>query len=143
MKCRTINLLTGIALLVILVILALPGCANPGQPKLEQPFYLPVGSSVKIAGQKLSLRFDEVTSDSRCPINTVCISDGEAACALTIDDGTVNTVTLTVPGVTTWDYSEYMFKKYRLAFKLSPYPKSGERIAQSDYRLYMTVSIPK
>lgn len=139
MKSRVIQLLLGIA---VLALPALPGCADSGQPELEQPFYLPVGSTVKISGQKLTLRFDEVTNDSRCPSNANCDLDGEAKCAVTIDDGTLTPITLTVPGLA-WDYTEYNFKKYRLAFKLDPYPRAGEQIKQSDYRLLIMVSIPK
>lgn len=139
MKSGIIQILLGITVLATLV---LPGCADPGQPYLEQPFYLPMGSSVKIAGQNLTLRFDAVTNDSRCPRNVNCVTEGEAKCAVTIDDGTLTPVTFTVRGLD-WDNAEYKFKKYLLAFKLDPYPTAGQQIPQSDYRLYMTVSIPK
>lgn len=137
MKSRIILLLICFTVLAFLS----PGCADDsGQPGLKQSFYLPVGNTIKIAGQNLSLHFDEVINDSRCPSNVNCVLDGEAKCAVTINDGTPTPVILTVPGLT-WDDTEYKFKQYRLAFKLDPYPRAGEVINQSDYRLIMTVSI--
>ncbi len=139
LKSKTIRLLLSLSVLATPL---LPGCSDPNQPKLEQPFYLPAGSTIKIAGQKLTLRFDEVISDSRCPSNANCTWEGEAKCAVALDDGTPTSVTLTVPGLT-WDYTEYKFKKYTLAFKLDPYPTLGEEILPSDYRLLMIVTITK
>jgi hypothetical protein len=57
------------------------GCSgNPSQPsplQLGEPFELRLGERAAIAGD-VSLVFVNVASDSRCPSDATCVSDGEA-----------------------------------------------------------------
>lgn len=106
---------------------------------LGEKFYLSIGETVKIAGESLSLRFDDVTGDSRCPQDVVCIWEGLANCVLTIDDGLPTQVTLEVPGLS--ESSTYQFRQYRISYDLKPYPTAANPIQKQYYYLSMTVSI--
>jgi hypothetical protein len=56
------------------------GCAGP-----SEPIVVPVGRSFELApGQEalvdgLSVSFQQVSADSRCPIDAVCVWEGDAA----------------------------------------------------------------
>src|SRR5215218_3904137 len=48
------------------------------QARLDEPFQLPRGQVADIAGQRLTVAFTSVESDSRCPANVQCVRAGEA-----------------------------------------------------------------
>jgi hypothetical protein len=61
------------------LVLAASSCGTPTGPRpVEpgQPFEVKVGETVAVAG--ITLRFDSVTDDSRCPVNANCIWEGDA-----------------------------------------------------------------
>lgn len=47
-------------------------------PALGAPFQLQRGQTAAIAGQPLTVRFTRVVEDSRCPVGTQCIREGNA-----------------------------------------------------------------
>ena len=67
----------GVAIALVLA----SGCGgNPSQPslfRLGQPFELRYGARAELDGDAMLL-FDDVSSDSRCPIDAQCVSAGEA-----------------------------------------------------------------
>jgi len=69
--------LVSLSLLAILV----ASTAHAGAT-LGAPFTLKVGQSLVVAGTNLTLGFDRVTGDSRCPSQFVCIWEGDAASAM-------------------------------------------------------------
>ena len=117
------------------------GCSNTSQTQVElgKEFSLAIGQSVAIKNENLTIRFDAVTEDSRCPTGATCIWAGQASARVTINDGSATELTLTEPGLT--DNSNLqVFKQYQLDFKILPYPKLGEEISQDEYRLVLTVT---
>jgi len=65
------------------ILLAAAGCATGGrgtgvQARLDEPFRLSRGQTASIAGERLTVGFAGVDSDSRCPANVQCIRAGEA-----------------------------------------------------------------
>jgi len=48
------------------------------QARLDEPFQLPKGQTATVASERLTVRFTNVESDSRCPVNVQCIRAGEA-----------------------------------------------------------------
>jgi hypothetical protein len=63
---------------VFLVFCALlVAAAAAAQPSLGKPFDLKVGESVVVDG--LTVGFDRILGDSRCPIGVYCIWEGDAA----------------------------------------------------------------
>ena len=78
------------ALLVICGFLA-TGCAQarPTGPSaaLDQQFILRPGQLAAIEGTAMRVQFVEVINDSRCPLNAICITAGDASIAvLVVDD---------------------------------------------------------
>ena len=104
-----------------------------------QEFTLPVGETAVIKGEDLSLKFIEVTGDSRCPTGVVCVWAGEATCRLRVTyQGNQSELVLTQSGGS--EGTQDLLKKYTISFKLEPYPESGQEIGEKDYQLVMTVS---
>lgn len=133
--------------LIVFTLLLLNAC-SPGTPgpsaevkaSLGQEFTLPVGQTASITGEGLSLKFDTVTTDSRCPTGVTCIWAGEAKCQMLITfNNSTSTVIYTESGGTN-GYSQDFFNNYKIKFRLMPYPEAGKQIAISDYKLLMTIS---
>ena len=106
---------------------------------LGQEFTLPVGQTVIISGENLTLKFVEVEGDSRCATGVECVWAGEAKCRMyiTYNGSTSDIVFTQLSGsVTDQDF----LNQYKASFKLEPYPESGKQIDKSDYRLVMTVT---
>jgi hypothetical protein len=103
---------------------------------LGQQFTLPAGKTVAINSENLNIKFVEVTADSRCASDVVCIVAGEAKCLMLIKLwDSVSSITLTVGGNNTQTFNQYTFK-----YDLQPYPVSTQQIKPSDYKLIMTVN---
>lgn len=68
------------SLALLLILLALAGCAQP--PSIEailgQEFTLTEGGEALLEGEKLKVRFDSVVEDIRCPPNVSCVWQGNA-----------------------------------------------------------------
>jgi hypothetical protein len=52
------------------------------QVSLDQPFRLRIGQSATLPGTGITLTFDGVTEDSRCPTDVTCVWAGNARLAL-------------------------------------------------------------
>jgi hypothetical protein len=70
------NLHTCLAVAFLMV-----GFANAAtsQPSLGEPFDLAVGQSIVVGNQGLRVGFTGIASDSRCPLDVVCVWEGDAA----------------------------------------------------------------
>ena len=78
------------------------GAARPTEPLVvnaEESLPLRIGESAKAEEAKLTITFQEVSSDSRCPKDVNCIQAGEAVVvlALTSEDGKTTLLELAVP----------------------------------------------
>ena len=76
------------ALLLLLAILLAPACSEsptePVGPSLGEQFSLGVGESASIRSERVTISFERLASDSRCPIGGVCFWQGEAVVALSL-----------------------------------------------------------
>jgi hypothetical protein len=130
-----------IVLLGILVIgNVLTGCGE-GQVSsgLGDKFSLKVGETSKIASENLTLKFEKVLNDSRCPDGAMCIWEGQVQSLVTIElNGKNEQITLTQLGST--DTTTQLYDGYKIAFYVTPYPKVNQTISNSDYRLNLTVT---
>ena len=129
----------GVLTVSIILLTAGLSCSSENKISLGQEFALSVGSTVVISGEDLSLKFVEVTADSRCPTGVVCVWAGEAKCRmLVIYQGTESEVVFTQPGSSAG--MQNLFQKYTVSFKLEPYPESGKQIESADYKLIATIT---
>ena len=109
-------------------------CAGPVQPQvtLGQPFDLKAGQSASL-DNGLTLTFDRVSSDSRCPINALCIVAGEAVVVLKISQRSGTPVELEVrTGQPPKSDAEFLSYTVSL-IGLTPLPLAGQSIRPEDY----------
>lgn len=124
-------------LVVTVIALFFTGCEgrneviNPG----TLPFPLSVdfhpGQSVFIPETGLTVRFDSVIADSRCPLGALCIWEGDGATGFTIArnwDGAV--------ACTLHTFQSPIVERYGVSFRLtqlSPFPRVGGKIDPAAY----------
>jgi len=126
--------------LLVLLLGLLTGCAGGSEikTKLGQQFTLHIGQTAQIEGEQLSITFDGVSEDSRCPRDVLCIRAGEVKCEVTITyQGSASSITLIQPGMT--EPPSETYQVYTFIFSVDPYPEAGKQIPDSDYRLNLTV----
>jgi hypothetical protein len=130
--------------MMFISIIWLTACSSGGTGEVRaspgKEFTLPAGQTAVISGEDLSIKFEQVTADSRCAKGVVCVWAGEAKCQMQITyQGSIYPVIFTASGGTD-GYSHEVFNQYKVSFRLDPYPEAGKSITPGDYRLIMTVS---
>lgn len=136
------SLLTVIVLIGILSLISIAGCVS--QPKdisaeLDEQVELRPGQVVTIDGDDITLKFIEVSGDSRCPNGATCVWEGEVTFILEITyQDELFTRTLKQPGLTSLMSSD-IFREYSIDFSVIPYPELDEKIEPEDYRLQLIV----
>ncbi|MEM1043136.1 MAG: hypothetical protein AAGI91_10960 [Bacteroidota bacterium] len=99
-----------------------------------EPFAVEAGSTVRLTEEGVSVRFDEVVSDNRCPANVNCVQAGEAQVRFTLVDTGQGDIPFTLQidgGITeVQDIERYQFERadrFVVALLLlQPYPGHGE-----------------
>lgn len=138
-----------LALVATLVSLAACGssstASSPVLPSVQgatnREFDLAVGQRATVGSPSVSVRFDTVTADSRCPIDAVCVWAGDAALRFTIKVGNapakvvdlhsfIEPSSVTDAGVTIQ------------LLRVTPAMDSRTPIALKDYRARLTVRDP-
>jgi len=119
----------------------LAGCAgNPTRPSqlaFGESFELHPGASASLSGG-LMITFDRVESDSRCPMDALCVWAGDAIVTVSLSkaaDGRVQRELHTDPRASEASYLAYSIKLVALA----PYPRSDRQIRPQDYVATLTV----
>ena len=109
-----------------------PAAAASSAATLDQPFTLRVGQQVTIAGEALTVRFEGVPSDSRCPTGVQCIWAGDATVQVVLSkDGKAAGFELH----TNLDPKTATYLNYTIELvSLAPYPTTKGPIPQSQYR---------
>jgi hypothetical protein len=132
-----------IVIIGLIIVCLLPSvslsCSSNMQVSLGHEFILGVGQTAEVIGESLTVKFVEVTADSRCPNGAQCIWAGEATCRMEITlNGVTSENVFTISGGISSN-AEAFFDKYTFDFTLEPYPEVDEDITPSDYRLIMTI----
>lgn len=136
---------TILALSMLLVAFSLTACA-PAAPTTPTPTARFGEQVTLVIGQtaaydsELSVKFLDVTEDSRCPTGVTCIWAGQVSCSLEVTTpGKTEGVTLTQPGLT--DAADGRpVGAYTFRFDVEPYPEAGKDIQKTAYRLLLTVT---
>ena len=117
-----------------IVLLLVAGCASPTTPDRVpkgEPFNLRIGESA-LTTDDVRIRFDTVRSDSRCPMDALCVRAGEAVIALTVSrrgEIPVGRELDTTPARSTTTFLNFTIT----LSSLQPYPRSDRQIQPSDY----------
>jgi hypothetical protein len=98
---------------------------------LDQSFTMAPGETVNVTGAGISLRFDGVEGDSRCPADAICVLGGDAEVRLTVAGGSATRqVSLHTGSMAPVAYDGFTLR----LMELSPYPFSARPIATSGTR---------
>lgn len=107
---------------------------------LGEEFSLHLGQRALIRGENLTIEFQEVVEDSRCPRGVSCVWAGRVTCIIEIARaGSSYRMGLTQPGLTE-EYSREKYQAYELAFKVTPYPEVNREIKPEAYELHLIVT---
>lgn len=129
------------------LVLALAGAAacrsngertdGPSAPTSPQEVQLTVGQSRRVGG--LTVRFDEVSADSRCPLDVQCVWEGDAAVLLTVTaPARSGTLELHTAGRFP---REGMYEGYRVRLvSLEPQPRASEPVRPDLYRATLLIT---
>ena len=127
---------------IAVVFIALAGCSGNKEAVavgLGETFTIGVGQTARITGEDMTVTFNGVIGDSRCPQNVTCVWEGVASSKTTIVyQGKEYTIVLNSPGLT--EEAKVAFINYTLSYSLNPYPIEGKEIASKDYRLTMVIT---
>ncbi|MBC8085877.1 MAG: hypothetical protein H7Z40_01325 [Phycisphaerae bacterium] len=120
------------------------GTPNRNVATLPTTITLAPGASVEVAQANLAIRFDSVTSDSRCPTDVQCVHAGWATVALTAWQlsGTMSAQLLSLSTTAGKDSATGYGKPLKL-LSVTPAPRSTAPIAKSAYRIELLVGAPK
>lgn len=134
--------LTAIALSLAAVAACRAAVAPGGTPDASQvtndTLVLVPGQEVRV-GEIFRVAFLEVSSDSRCPSDVLCVWAGDAAVEIGLTVGTGPTHPFTL-NTLSYPPASVDYAGYRVTLvDLTPYPISTRRIEPEEYRAYLLV----
>jgi hypothetical protein len=129
--------------LVVLCLLAVTACdeQNPVGPTVgvNERFTLAPGEVATVRDVDVNVQFVDVTGDSRCPADALCIQGGDALVRIRVLDRAATSAY----ELHTGDSSRATVTHNQLRIglvELQPYPFSSRTIAPGEYRATLTVS---
>jgi hypothetical protein len=125
-------------LLVVASVLAF-ACDNPAGPTpvLGDEFTLAPGEQAQVEGTQLGVKFISVAGDSRCPMNALCITGGDALVKIEA----VSSSGKTPYDLHTGDMQPVKHGEFTVALvQLQPYPFAGKTTEPGDYRATLRVT---
>jgi hypothetical protein len=128
-----------LAIICLLGVTACDGSPTGPTVNLDERFTLAVGEVATVEQAQVRLTFVEVTGDSRCPADALCIQGGDAVVRLRAAAGTASSTLELHTGDSS--RAAAAFQSLRVELKeLQPYPFSSRTIAPGDYRVSLTVT---
>jgi hypothetical protein len=132
----------GLLLGSLLVLAALSGCqggVNTIKSSLDNKFSLAIGQVAELQGEQLTVMFEGIQEDSRCPKGAMCIWQGRVRSLVQINgNGPAAELSLTEPGLSS-ERGKDMYKQYEFTSHVEPYPEVGKQISGKDYRLFLVI----
>lgn len=142
-----------IGLLAIIGIVFISSCVKQtpkGIPKeatitanLDNQFQLKTNQIASIENENLKIEFLNITEDSRCPSDVICVWAGQVTAVINIfkNDQNLGDFSLTSQAGKHEDSAIKYFDEYSIKLiKVEPYPKSTQKIEISDYIVTLVVS---
>jgi hypothetical protein len=109
---------------------------NP-PPELNEPFSLPIGKTVTFENEGLSIRFESVPTESRCPAGALCIWEGEAVAKLQMTKSGMGSTTIELN--TTQPHITVFFSYTVELLELTPYPVLDQQLDTAAYQALLVV----
>jgi len=121
---------------IVLIIIAFISCDKKSEYlELNKSFDLSYGKCIKDYNKILTVCFDSIISDSRCPDGGICIWAGEAIARFNIKVG--------LHGFRTIDLrlsNDTLINGYKFSFvSLNPYPSIRHNISVNDYKARIVI----
>lgn len=116
--------------------------ASASEAAVGKPFALNFGESVEFPEADLSIRFEAVLADSRCPANVQCIIAGWASVLLSADHRgqPLAEITLTSPPGQPDQVETFTLEGYTLRLvEINPYPQQPGEIQAEAYSLTLVL----
>lgn len=101
--------------------------------EMGRPFSLGFGQTANVQAVDIEVKFSNVTEDSRCPFDVVCIWEGQVSILVDLQDssGSLEHFILTLRGGSS---EARLFGNYSIRLlDVQPYPVSTEQTSHSDY----------
>jgi len=124
------------AVVVATLVLASASCGrSTTAPQLGDSVDVRFGASVEIPGDTVSVRFTDVTTDSRCPTGVQCVWAGEAVAQFWVEGSEMVSLRLGPAGTGTTNIgASAIVRGYKVALvALKPLPTAGGPVTRSDY----------
>ena len=122
------------ALPILYCLVLVTGCSgSPTGPTvpLNSEFVLAPGGAALIEGASMTIKFNGVTGDSRCPADAICVQGGDAIVRLTV----TSTGGSRDHELHTGDMRPVTHEDVTISLvQLTPYPFSSSPIRPGDYR---------
>ena len=130
-----------VRVIVLLAALAAAGCSSPTAPDavLGKPFSLKTGATAELPDGS-QLTFARVVNDSRCPIDAICITAGDAEISVQLrpPSGQVESRAMhTQPSG-----SQISYGSYTIALtELTPYPQASRPTPVTEHVATFVVTV--
>ena len=112
----------------------------PADALLDREFELRVSGVARISGEPLTITFDSVVADSRCPTNTTCVFEGDATVRLNVEGSNASRLTLDLHTQANGP-RDGGFQKYRIRLvRLAPDRQNSSAIPSDQYVATLIVS---
>lgn len=134
------------SLLAVAVLLAYGAACNNGEhpdapsaPTLPQEIELAPGASARVDG--LTVKFDGVSGDSRCPTGVMCVWEGDAVVVIEASEPPRAASDLELHTSARFPH-EGLYGRYRIELvSLVPQPREGEPVSAGSYRATVRVTL--
>jgi hypothetical protein len=125
---------------LVFCLLAVTACSEkaPTAPSpIARDVVLAPGQSTGISEAGITLRFDGVSGDSRCPLDAICIQGGDALVKIAVipERGAAQDYSLHTGNMRPVSHQDLTIS----LIELSPYPFSARPIQPDDYRATLSV----
>ena len=121
-------------------VMPIPTAAPEPDLPFDEPFLIQVGESLTVGSIDLRFAFIEVSEDSRCPSDVVCIWAGQVVVLVALeaggDDLYSENLTVGLGAAAVANIGGYLVE----AVSVEPYPVSTGTIVPSEYLLTLNVS---
>ncbi len=133
-------LAVGFGFIAMLAAQNIIGERNAISASLNSPFSLKMDQAALLESENLKIKFLNVTDDSRCPSDVVCVWAGQVSVSFNIQKGGKNPGFFSMTSAGGQD-TEISFEGYSIKLvRVEPYPKSSQQILPSDYAVVLAIS---
>ena len=127
---------------ILLILIITVGCQSSEgsiQASLDKEFSLSMGQTAELKGEGITIQFEGIQEDSRCPKGATCFWAGRVVSVLLINDNGLTSRIVLIEPDTTGESGQNTYKQYQFTSSVQPYPELGKQISKDDYRLFLTV----